>query len=416
MNKPPLQPSFPKASMALFERAAKVVPGGIYGHASPALTVPGAFPYYAVRAEGCRYWDADGVEYLDFMCGYGPIILGHNHAGVEDAAAHQRRLGDCFNHPAPVMVELAEYMVSLVDFADWAVFGKNGSDMTTWAVQVAREFTGRKKILKASGAYHGKDAWCSPGHGGLIEEDRRHIHNFRWNDLDALESWFKTHGEQAAAVILTPYHHPAFGDSEMPSQEFWPTVRRLCDKHGALLILDDVRAGFRLHGGGSHRFFGFEPDISCYCKAIANGYPISAALGRKEFKAAASRVFLTGSYWNGAVAMSAALACLQTLEKEKAIEKMAAAGEMLRDGLLALASKFNSPLVISGPPSMPSVRLAHDDNFERTQEFCAIAAREGLFFHPHHNWFLSVAHDGAAITESLRRAERAFVSFKSTVS
>ncbi len=159
-------------SNELFARAAKVIPGGIYGHASPAISLPGASPYYAARAEGCRYWDVDGNEFIDFMCGYGPIILGYNHPEVEEAAARQARDGNCFNHPTPLMVELAERLVSLVDFASWSVFGKNGADMTTWCTQVAREHTGAKKILKVAGAYHGSHPWCSPGHGGWIEEDR----------------------------------------------------------------------------------------------------------------------------------------------------------------------------------------------------------------------------------------------------
>lgn len=143
------EPLFPN-SMALFERARRVIPAGIYGHTTPAQLVPKEFPYYATRAEGCRYWDADGNEYLDFLCSYGPIVLGHKHPEIEEAAERQRRAGDCFNHPTALMVELAERLASLVDFADWCVFGKNGSDMTTWAVQVAREFTGRKNFARAT--------------------------------------------------------------------------------------------------------------------------------------------------------------------------------------------------------------------------------------------------------------------------
>ena len=142
-------------SLALFERAARVIPGGITGHCHPAATIPLDSPYYAVRSEGCRYWDADGNSYLDFLCGYGPNVLGAHHPEVEEAADRQRAQGDCFNHPTPVVIDLAERLVSLVDFAAWAVFGKNGSDMTTWALQVAREHTGRKKILMVNGAYHG---------------------------------------------------------------------------------------------------------------------------------------------------------------------------------------------------------------------------------------------------------------------
>ena len=113
-------------SSRLFDRACEVIPGGIYGHVAPALSVPQGSPYYASRAEGCRYWDVDGNEFIDFLCGYGPVVLGYRHPEVEEAAERQRRDGDCFNHPGPVMVELAEKLVDLIDFADWAVFAKNG--------------------------------------------------------------------------------------------------------------------------------------------------------------------------------------------------------------------------------------------------------------------------------------------------
>ncbi len=269
-------------SLALFERASAVIPGGIYGHTNPAATLPMASPYYAVRSEGCRYWDADDNEYLDFLCGYGPNVLGARHPEVEAAAEAQRVKGDCFNHPTPVVVDLAERLVALVDFAAWAVFGKNGSDMTTWALQVAREHTGRKKILMVHGAYHGSHAWCTPGHGGLIEEDYAHIHGFPWNDLDAFEKLLREHRGQVAGVIITPFHHPAFGDSALPAPGFLKGIEAACRREGAVLILDDVRCGFRLHMGGSHRFFGFEPDLICFSKALANGHPLSAALGRKN--------------------------------------------------------------------------------------------------------------------------------------
>ncbi len=280
-------------SSSLFDRACEVIPGGIYGHAAPASVIPGASPYYAKRAQGCRYWDVDGNEFIDFLCGYGPIVLGYQHPDVEEAVNRQRRDGDCFNHPGTVMVDLAEKLVDMVDFADWVVFGKNGSDMTTWAIQVAREHTRRKKIFMIEGAYHGIGTWCTPGTGGLLEEDRQHIHSFRWNDPDSFHELIRRFGSDAAGVIITPYHHPLFRDSELPRNGFLQSIRRKCREHGIVLILDDIRAGFRLDSGGSRRQFGVEPNISCYSKAMGNRYCISAAAGRDELRKAASSVFLT---------------------------------------------------------------------------------------------------------------------------
>ena len=150
------------------------------------------------------------------MCAYGPVVLGYRHPGVEAAAQRQAALGDCLNHPAAVMVELAERLVSLIDFAAWAVFGKNGSDMTTWCIQVAREYTGRSKILCVEDAYHGIDAWCTPGHGGLIEEDRAHVHRFRWNDYRELrrgDDALSEPGRGGSGDSLPPSPVCAFGNA-----------------------------------------------------------------------------------------------------------------------------------------------------------------------------------------------------------
>jgi glutamate-1-semialdehyde 2,1-aminomutase len=394
--------------MELFDRARRVIPTGIYGHAAPAQTVPTEFPYYAARAEGCRYWDVDGREYLDFLCGYGPVVLGYNHPEVEEAAERQRRLGDCFNHPTPLMVELAERLVGLVDFADWVVFGKNGSDMTTWSVQTAREFTRRKKVLRARQSYHGSHSWCTPGHGGLIDEDRIHVHDFIWNDLNSIHDLVKQHANQIAALITTPFSHPPFVDSELPAPNFLQGVQDLCRKHGIVFILDDIRAGFRLDMGGSHRYFGVEPDIICFSKALGNGHPISAALGRKKLQLAAARVFLTGSFWYNAVPMAAALACLRVLEREKAIPHMLKMGQLLLDGLQSRAAQNGLQVRTSGPASLPFVTFANERNLFRQQRFCAEAVRHGVFFHPHHNWFISAALREADIEQALTTADAAF--------
>jgi glutamate-1-semialdehyde 2,1-aminomutase len=395
-------------SRAWFERADRVIPGGIYGHATPALTVPGQFPYYAASAQGCRYRDIDGNEFIDFMCGYGPMVLGHQQLEVSEAVAKAERDGVCFNHPTTQMVTLAERLVGLIDFADWAVFGKNGSDMTMWAVQVAREFTGRKKILKVAGAYHGIDPWCTPGQAGWIAEDRVHIHEFPWNDAEAVAQLLRKHQGQVAALIATPFHHPNYGSSVMPAPGFWREVERVCRAHGVLLILDDVRAGFRLHLGGSHRAFGFTPDLSCYCKALGNGYPISATVGTGALRVAASKIFLTGSYWNSPGPMAAALQVLTILERDQGISVMRERGQQFGQGLQALADEVGLPVEISGPPAMPYLKFQEDPAWERQREFSIAAAQAGVFLHPHHNWFLSVAHDTASITESLSRLRLPF--------
>jgi len=374
--------------------------------------VPGAFPSYAQRAQGARYWDVDGNEYIDFMCGYGPVVLGHQHPQVEEAANRAQRDALCLNHPGPIVVELAEYLVSLVDFSAWAVFGKNGSDMTTWAVQVAREHTQRRKILKVAGAYHGMDPWCTPGHAGLLDEDRAHVHEFDWNDLEAFQQLLKQYRGDIAGVIMTPFHHPVFWPSRMPADGFWPAIESACRREGIVLILDDIRAGFRLDLRGSHRQFGFEPDLICFCKAIANGHALSATLGRQELKLAASKVFLTGSYWNSTPAMAAALTCLQTLQSQDIPSKLRRSGERLTQGLVAAGHRHGFALLASGPPAVPFVSFVDDPSLRRQQRFCAEVTRRGAFLHPHHNWFMSAAHTDEDIDATLAMADQALAQMR----
>ena len=404
-------PRHPK-SAALFARARRVIPGGIYGHATPAATVPGALPSFAASGSGCRYRDLDGHEFIDYMCGYGPMLLGYHHPEVEAAADAARALGSAFNHPTALTVELAEALVDRIDFADWAVLAKNGSDLTTWAVQVAREVTGRRKILKIRGAYHGTHAWCSPGHGGLVSEDRIHVADFPWNDVAALEALFARHRDDVACLVVTPFHHPAYADSVLPSPEFVAAANRLCAHHGALLVLDDVRCFPRLHLGGSHLAYGWRPDLAVYCKALGNGHPIAACVGRAAHQAAASRVFLTGSYWHDPAPMAAALKVLEIAARENIPALLERAGRRFVEGFLALGEKHEVPLIASGPPAMPYVRVADDPGFQRTQDLAAAAAREGVYLHPHHNWFLGTAHTDAEIDESLARLDRALFQEK----
>jgi glutamate-1-semialdehyde 2,1-aminomutase len=401
-----------RRSHELFARASKIIPCGIYGHTSPVASLPGEFPYYAARARGSHYWDVDGNEYIDYLCGYGPMVLGHQHAEVEAAAAQQQALALCVNHPGEIMVELAEFLVSLIDFSAWSVFGKNGSDMTTWAVQVAREHTGRRKILKVSEAYHGMDPWCTPGHAGLIAEDRAHIHDFNWNDLDAFDQLLRAHRNDIAGVILTPFHHPVFKASIMPAPGFWSHIESACRREGIVLILDDIRAGFRLDLRGSHKIFGFEPDLICLCKALANGHPLSAALGRSELRIAASRVFLTGSYWNSPPAMAAALACLRILQREKAPDTLRIRGEALMQGLVAAGKRHAYVMHPSGPAAVPFISFADDPSMRRRQRFCAEVTRRGAIFHPHHNWFMSTALSEADIDSTLKMADDALAQMR----
>ena len=400
-------------SNALFERAKKVIPGGIYGHQTPLMLTRGAFPSFFARGDGSHIWDVDGNEYIDYMCSYGPIVLGHRHPKVEEAARRQAELGNCFNAPGPIWVELAEYLVSITPFADWVVYAKNGSDVCTWAVEVARQATGRPKIAMCTGAYHGTHAWCTPLPGGVTPEDRANIAYFRFNDLESLRRVAEENRGQLAGVIISPFKHDAGHDSELPVEGFFSGVRKLCDDYAMVFILDDVRAGFRINLGGSGEFFGVKPDLSTYCKAIANGYPLAACLGRDSLKQAAQEVFFTGSYFTSAVPMAASLASIKELAASDGIERMRALGEKLRAGMLAQARDAGLEVTYSGPPAMPYMTFKDDhERFDRAKLFAGECSLHGVYLAPRHNWFLSAAHTESDIAHTLEVTHDAFAAVR----
>ena len=234
----------------LFDRAERVIPGGIYGHQSPRMLVEGSYPYFFERGEGARVWDVDGNEYLDYMCSYGPIVLGHNDPVVDAAAAAERTNGSCFNGPTPLWVELAEHLVAITPWAAWTSFAKNGSDVCTWATLVAREHTKRKKIVKAKGAYHGTHAWTTPLPAGTTPADTAEVLTFRWNDLDDLERVVRAADGDVAGIILTPFRHEAFHDQEMPA----PGFRLLLQGNREWLCARRVRRSRAAARSGRERF------------------------------------------------------------------------------------------------------------------------------------------------------------------
>ena len=391
----------------LRRRARAVIPGGQWGHLD-AARLPEGYPQYFARAEGCRLHDVDGRSFVDMMCSWGPIVLGHGHPLVERAAREQAARGDCMNGPAPVLVELAELVVELVPHADWCIFGKNGTDATTTCVTVARAETGRRKVLVARGAYHGAVPWCSPSVAGVTAEDRAHLLPFDFNDLASVQAAAEAAGGDLAAVWGSAFRHDMGLPQEMPTPEFARGVRALCDATGAALILDDVRAGFRLHLGGSWEPLGVRPDLAAWSKAIANGYPLSMVTGRDRFRDAATRVFTTGSFWCGAVPMAAALATLSELRRLDGPARMRAAGQRLRDGLAERARRHGVAIHQSGPVQMPTVLFADDPEWTRGFAFCAEALRHGAYLHPKHNMFLSCAHTDADIDAVLEAADAGF--------
>ncbi len=402
---------YPKSREA-FERATKVIPSGIYGHQGPAegCYVPvEAFPLFSSKAQGTYLWDLDGNRFIDYMCAYGPNILGYHDPDVDAAAAKQRAISDCTTLPNPIMVDFADLLVETVACADWAFFAKNGNDVTTLAVMTARAYTHRKKIVFFKGYYHGVSPWTQKiDYAGVIDEDVMHNIYVDWNDFEGLQEVFDRYRGEIAAVIGQPYMHGNFMDNVLPAKDFWQKVRKLCTDEGSVLIVDDVRAGFRLDLAGSDHYFGFEADLICFCKALANGYNVSALCGKDFLMNTVSSMSYTGSYWLSAVPFAAGIACIEKMKKMNLPQLLMEKGTRLRDALLAAAQEYSFDLRVSGAPSLFYLRLADDPSLKLHQEWIAECVKRGVFFTNHHNHFINAALSDEDIQETAEIASEAF--------
>lgn len=382
-------------SREAFVRATKVIPSGVYGHLGPAegCFVPvDAFPLFSERAEGTYFWDLDGNRFIDYMCAYGPNILGYRDPDVEEAAAKQRERGNCTTSPSTVMIDFAELLVDTVASADWAFFAKNGNDVTTLAVMTARAYTHRKKIVFFKGYYHGISPWTQKiDYSGIIEEDVVNNIYVDWNDIEALREVFYNNKGEIAAVIGQPYMHGNFKDNEMPLPGFWQEVRKLCDENGTVLVIDDVRAGFRLDIHGSDHYFGFEADLICFCKALANGYNVSALCGKEHLKNTVSGMSYTGSYWLSAVPFAAGIACIEKMKRLDIANLLQRKGEQLKNELESAAKEYGYNMIVSGATSLPYLRIAESEDLILHQRWVAECVRRGVFFTSHHNHFMNAA-------------------------
>ncbi len=403
-------------SRALFERAAQVIPGGVYGHQGPAngCFIPTeAFPFFSERAEGTYFWDVDGNRFIDYMCAYGPNILGYGDKDVDDAGIEQLRIGNCVTAPSAKLVEFAEVMVDTVAMADWAFFMKNGGDATSFALMVARAATDRKKVILVRGNYHGVAPWAQGvGCGGVIPDDLANILYVDWNHPEQVEALIKEHPGEIACFLSTPYWHGNFAENEMPAEGYWQQIRKLCTDNGIVLAIDDVRCGFRLDLAGSDHYFGFKADLICFCKAIANGWSVSALCGTEALKGAATDVFYTGSYWMSAAHFAAGIACIAKMKKLGGPQVLLDYGKKLTDGLVALAKSHGYTLIVSGAPSMFYLRLADDPSLVLHQRWIAECVKRGIYFTNHHNHFVNYALTDEDLRHTLEVADEAFNTLK----
>ena len=398
-------------SQSLYHKAQQVIPNGVYGHYGLAVSADG--PIYFSHAQGAEVRDVDGNEFIDYMCAYGPMILGYQNPVIDEAARKQYGKGDTVMLASPVMVELAETLVETVAIADWAFFAKNGGDVTNLATMVAKAATGRKKIVKVNDGYHGVAPWMqSSDSPGVTDEDLSQVISVNWNAPEEFEKAISDHPGEIACFISSPYHHPVFEDNALPAEGYWKKIETLCRSNGIVLIVDDVRAGFRINLQGSNESYGFKPDLICFGKGLGNGYPVSALVGTDALKDAISSVFCTGTMFFGAAPMAAALATLKELKRLDAANTMTKIGSKLSEGLVKVAAEHGYTLKASGVPAMPYFRITDDETLQIHSAWIAECVKRGAYFLSYHNNFISVAHSDEHLERTWEIADDAFKAVK----
>lgn len=395
----------------LRDRAAQVIPGGMYGHQSTNL-MPEGTPQFFIRAAGSRITDTDGNHYIDYLCGYGPNLFGYGHPDIDRAVAEQQARIDTATGPSPLIVDLAEALVGMISHADWAMFCKNGADATMMALMIARAYRGKRKVLVARNAYHGAMPWNTPRPAGVVAEDRAHIIYYDYNDPQALADAAVEAGSDLAGIFAAPFRHDTFSDQAMPDPEYARAARRLADEHDALLIVDDVRAGFRLARDCSWETIGVRPDLSAWGKVLGNGQPISALAGNDRARAAASSIYVTGSYWFSAVPMAAAVETLRLVRETDYLEHITSIGEQFRSGLAQQAEEHGFGLRQTGPVTVPMLMFEDDPDHRLGYAFCQQAMRRGVYLSPYHCMFINAAMTKQDLADTFQATDEAFETLK----
>jgi glutamate-1-semialdehyde 2,1-aminomutase len=326
-----------EASRALQQRFHRAIPGGAHTYAKGDDQFPEPMPVYIVRGEGSHVWDADGNEFIEYGSGLRAVALGHGFPAVVQAVTQQLRHGSNFIRPAVIEVEVAERLLELLPAAEMVKFAKNGSDANDAALKLARAYTGRDYV-----AICGDHPFFSVGdwfigttamNAGIPQAIRDLTLKFRYNDAASLEQLFRDHPGKIAAVFLE-------AEKEQPPHEgFLAEVKRLCQEHGAVFVLDEMITGFRWHNGGAQGYYGITPDLSCFGKALGNGFAVSALVGKRELMELGGihhdkeRVFLLSTTHGAEThSLAAAAAVIDVYRREPVIETMWARGERLAAG------------------------------------------------------------------------------------
>ncbi len=361
-----------------------------------------AYPPYVERASGAYLWDIDGNKYLDAIMGYGPVVLGHAHPKVNQAVIDQLSQGACMSPMwSPRQVELTELLVEVIPGAEMAYLLRTGSDATSAAIRLARIYTGRDKIAKWG--YNGWHDWTAPRPEGVPEATRAQTLTFNYNDSASVEKLFAEHPGEIACIIMMPY------ELDFATPTFLAEIKSIAHKHGAVFILDEMRSGFRMALGGAQEYFGVEADLATFSKAMANGYAISAVVGKKELLTCLGRTHMSSTFYGNAPEMAAAVATITELQNTQTISHLWELGEYFQTGLSDIIQRTGLPARVSGYPISPFLDFSTTSGIievaVRTKFFSRTLAH-GVLLHPNHQWFLSGAHTRQDIDFLLEACEK----------
>lgn len=384
-----------KRSFELYEEANELIPGGVLGARKPTDFIMGEYPIFLEYGKGCRVIDVDGNEYIDFMCGYGPIILGYREEEVDDAVIRQiKEKGFCFSLTQPYQNALAKKIREYVPSAEMCIFLKTGSDATTASIRIARAYTNRIKVMRCG--YHGWHDWCVEMKGGIPKKLYEDVFEFHYNDLESLEELMEEHGREVAAIIMTPLGHHLHQKMQEPKPGFLEGVREIATRYGAVLIFDEVRTCFRLRMGGAQELYGVKPDLTVLGKGIANGYAISVVAGKKEIMMAAKdKLFISSTFFPNSDGYIAALKTIEILERDNVLSVIWERGSRFLEKVRKVIAKYDTKAELSGLPPMffitfeePQAELRR----AKRNDFYTQLIRRGFFFAPHHHAYICFRH------------------------
>lgn len=350
-----------KKSHELFDRAIKVIPGGSQTFSKSALSYPsGQAPLFLSHGVGAHVWDVDGNNYIDFVNGLLPNILGYDDPDVASAVMLQVNKGVSQSLATELEIELAEELVKLIPCAEMVRFGKNGSDVTSGAIRVARAYTGKNRVAVCG--YHGWQDWyigSTLRNKGVPKEVSDLTHTFDFNNLESLESLLNEYPNQFAAVIMEPMNFIE------PKDNFLSNVKEVAHKNGALFILDEIITGFRYDLGGAQKLFDVVPDLATFGKSMGNGFPISALVGKAEIMNEMNEIFFSFTFGGECVSLAAALAVVKKMQREPVIEVIHQRGTELLEGVNGLINKYQFSKIFSliGRPSWTYLKIGDADKY-----------------------------------------------------